>query len=214
MCKGAGTRSKPSFFIHGNERRECVARMYHGECVTGLCKGAGTRSKPSFFIHGNVSRECVTGMCKGAGTRSKPSFFIHGNVSRECVTGMYHGECVTGLCKGAGTRSKPSFFIHGNMSRECVAGMCKGAGTRSKPSFILSGDYADTGVRRIFDGKRKVRSLVTRFLVGVAEHCDWRVCLLHMSLRTHISRIMCPNFAISCMRVTVAMISLSFDSAF
>ena len=128
-----------------------------------------------------------------------------GNVSRECVMGMY---------KGAGTRSKPSFFIHGNMSRECVTGMCKGAGTRSKPSFILSGDYADTGVRRIFDGKRKVRSLVTRFLVGVAEHCDWRVCLLHMSLRTHISRIMCPNFAISCMRVTVAMISLSFDSAF
>ena len=127
-------------------------------------------------------------MCKGAGTCSKPSFFIHGNEPRERVTGMYHGEC--------------------------VKGMCKGAGTRSKPSFILSGDYADTGVRRIFDGKRKVRSLVTRFLVGVAEHCDWRVCLLHMSLRTHISRIMCPNFAISCMRVTVAMISLSFDSAF
>jgi len=39
-------------------------------------------------------------------------------------------------------------------------GVRKGAGTKSKPSFILSGDYADTGVRRLFDGKRKVRTLL------------------------------------------------------
>jgi len=38
-------------------------------------------------------------------------------------------------------------------------GVRKGAGTRSKPSLILSGDYADTGVRRLFDGKRKVQTL-------------------------------------------------------
>jgi len=37
-------------------------------------------------------------------------------------------------------------------------GVRKGAGTKSKPSFILSGDYADTGVRRLFDGKRTVET--------------------------------------------------------
>jgi len=35
-------------------------------------------------------------------------------------------------------------------------GVRKGSGTKSKPSLILSGDFADTGVRRLFDGKRKV----------------------------------------------------------
>jgi len=38
-------------------------------------------------------------------------------------------------------------------------GVRKGSGTKSKPSLILSGDYADTGVRRLFDGKRKVHAL-------------------------------------------------------
>jgi len=38
-------------------------------------------------------------------------------------------------------------------------GVRKGAGTKSKPSFIMSGDYADTGVRRLFDGKRTVRCM-------------------------------------------------------
>ena len=52
--KGAGTRSKPSFFIHGNEPRERVK---------GLCKNAETRSKPIHFIHGNVSLEYAMGMC-------------------------------------------------------------------------------------------------------------------------------------------------------
>lgn len=33
----------------------------------------------------------------------------------------------------------------------------KKAATRSKVSFILSGDDGDTGVRRLYDGKRKVR---------------------------------------------------------
>ena len=35
-------------------------------------------------------------------------------------------------------------------------GMKKNAGTTSTPSFILSGDEADTGVRNLIDGKRKV----------------------------------------------------------
>lgn len=36
-------------------------------------------------------------------------------------------------------------------------GMKKGAGTKSNISFIISGEERDTGVRRIFDGKRKAR---------------------------------------------------------
>ena len=36
----------------------------------------------------------------------------------------------------------------------------KNAGTASKPSFILSGDHADTGVRCLADGKRKVCNVV------------------------------------------------------
>ena len=35
-------------------------------------------------------------------------------------------------------------------------GVKKKAGTRSRISFIMSGDNADTGVRRLYDGKRKV----------------------------------------------------------
>jgi hypothetical protein len=35
-------------------------------------------------------------------------------------------------------------------------GMKKGAGTKSNISFIISGEERDTGVRRMFDGKRKV----------------------------------------------------------
>ena len=34
--------------------------------------------------------------------------------------------------------------------------MKKKAGTKSRISFIMSGDSADTGVRRLYDGKRKV----------------------------------------------------------
>ena len=33
----------------------------------------------------------------------------------------------------------------------------KNAGTKSKVSFVMSGDNTDTGVRRLDDGKRKVR---------------------------------------------------------
>jgi hypothetical protein len=35
----------------------------------------------------------------------------------------------------------------------------KKAGTKSKISLILSGDEGDTGVRRLYDGKRKVGGL-------------------------------------------------------
>jgi len=44
----------------------------------------------------------------------------------------------------------------------------KNAGTASKPSFILSGDDADTGVRRLADGKRKVSG---EFLDFTSETC-------------------------------------------
>lgn len=36
-------------------------------------------------------------------------------------------------------------------------GIRKNAGTDSQVRFILSGDEADTGVRRLYDGKRKVQ---------------------------------------------------------
>ena len=36
-------------------------------------------------------------------------------------------------------------------------GVRKNAGTDSRIRFIMSGDEADTGVRRLYDGKRKVR---------------------------------------------------------
>ena len=38
-------------------------------------------------------------------------------------------------------------------------GVRKNAGTDSRIRFIMSGDEADTGVRRMFDGKRKVHQI-------------------------------------------------------
>ena len=35
-------------------------------------------------------------------------------------------------------------------------GLKKNSGTQSRIQFILSGDEGDTGVRRLFDGKRRV----------------------------------------------------------
>ena len=43
-------------------------------------------------------------------------------------------------------------------------GTKKQAGTTSKISFILSGDECDTGVRRLFDGKRKVNNSILLLL--------------------------------------------------
>ena len=48
----------------------------------------------------------------------------------------------------------PSDKYHYQMT--VYTGTKKQAGTTSKISFILSGDECDTGVRRLFDGKRKV----------------------------------------------------------
>jgi len=45
-------------------------------------------------------------------------------------------------------------------------GVKKHGGTTSKVSFILSGDESDTGARRLFDGKRKVRLLLLRLNTG------------------------------------------------
>jgi hypothetical protein len=42
-------------------------------------------------------------------------------------------------------------------------GIRKNAGTGSKPSFILSGDDGDSGVRVLFDGKRKVTNTMFTF---------------------------------------------------
>ncbi len=44
-------------------------------------------------------------------------------------------------------------------------GVRKNAGTTSKVSFIMSGDDADTGVRRLADGKRKVGIYLHNVLV-------------------------------------------------
>ena len=48
----------------------------------------------------------------------------------------------------------PSDTYHYQMT--LYTGVKKHAGTASKVSFILSGDESDSGVRRLFDGKRKV----------------------------------------------------------
>ena len=50
----------------------------------------------------------------------------------------------------------PSDKYHYQMT--VYTGTKKQAGTISKISFILSGDESDTGVRRLFDGKRKVNN--------------------------------------------------------
>ena len=52
----------------------------------------------------------------------------------------------------------PSDKYHYQMT--VYTGTKKQAGTTSKISFILSGDECDTGVRRLFDGKRKVHSIL------------------------------------------------------
>ena len=44
-------------------------------------------------------------------------------------------------------------------------GVRKNAGTDSRIRFIMSGDEADTGVRRLYDGKRKVRMNKMRYCV-------------------------------------------------
>jgi len=51
----------------------------------------------------------------------------------------------------------PTDHYHYQLS--VYTGMKKGSGTKSNISFIMSGEVADTGVRRMFDGKRKVCSL-------------------------------------------------------
>jgi len=55
-------------------------------------------------------------------------------------------------------------------------GVRKGAGTKSKPSFILSGDYADTGVRKLYDGKRQVDEQHSAILTLLS--CKIQVILL------------------------------------